>query len=404
MKALSAPALTFNCLLLSLLLFLPSCGGKAEGLPVRVRQPSTPERAAPPIDQSYLSGIRLDPGYIYDMPEYEHLSPSELSQLIVKEIAEGGFNTIFLYAYSPVYGAYYRTFYPATDINRSLGFDSIVPRITSEAKRRGLRVIAVLPVNDFKQAWNEHPEWRVKTRNGKDYAPDPEHHYLSPAHPGFRAWHQGFLKDFLRINPEVDGVEAVEPGFDLNWDGSVDYNEEAVKEFARRFPNASPRGSLWEKFRAALLTEHLGNMFALIHEHEKQAFVVQTWPARKDGSLLSSDEIMRGLGFDWQATLNLPGAARPDWVNGELIFQQWRAKFGGAVFTPAWTQTAAKTFTAFVGARARTILHAEYSNFDGKFGSFSATLPEVAEALKGAKDTADGQDVYDYHLWRQLRR
>ncbi|RYZ95701.1 MAG: hypothetical protein EOP11_24525, partial [Proteobacteria bacterium] len=381
-------------LFMALFLFLPSCGGRAESLPYKQSQPSAePAPANPPIDHAHLSGIRLDPGYIYDMPEYEFLSPAELAEFIVAEIAGGGFNTIFLYAYSPVYGAYYRTFYEATEVNRSLGFESIFPRIAGEAKRRGLSVIAVLPVNDFKQAWGEHPSWRVKNRAGGDYRPDAEHHFLSPAHPEFQAWYAGFLKDFLRLNPEVDGLEAVEPGFDLNWNGSVDFNPEALKQFGVRHPGAPKRGLAWEKFRSAMLTAHLARFFTLAHENLKQAFVVQTWPAKRDGSLVSSDEISQGLGFDWDATLNLPAPGRPDWANGELIFQQWRAKFGGATFTPAWAQAAGRSFAKFVGGRARTILHAEYSSFEGKYGSFDASPAEVAEALAESKATAQGQDV-----------
>jgi hypothetical protein len=348
-----------------------------------------------------LNGLRMDPGYFYDMPESRVLSVKELARLAVSEARAGGFNTIFLYAYNSYYGAFYPTNYPLTAVEPSLGKANVFRLVSREAIRQGLRVVAVLPVNDFRHAWEKESGWRVKKTSAQDYKPG-QARYLSPAHPGFRAWYEGFLQDFLAKNPEVHGIEAVEPGFDLQWAGAVDQNEAALGEFRRLYPGQAAKGAAWKRFRAAKLNEHLALFSRVAHAAGKESHVVQTWTARADGSLMTAPEIRDGLGFDWEALLELPRAERPDWINGEFIFQEGRATHGAA-FTPEWAQGAAREFTRFVNGRARAIIHAEHSEFSGPHGTFSASLGDVEVSLRSALTVAQGRDLYDYQQWRILK-
>jgi hypothetical protein len=350
-----------------------------------------------------LNGVRVDPAYFYDMPEAERMTPAQLATLVVSEIKQGGFDTIFLYAYSPYYGAFYPTTYSMTAVEPSLGKANIFRLVTQAAQAQGIKVVGVLPVNDFRSVWLQQSAWRVKKPSGKDYRPSTIVSYLSPAHPDFRKWYTGFLKDFLTRNPGVTGIEAVEPGFDLFWDGSVDYNAKGVAEFNAKYPGVPTKGSTWKLFRAAKLTELLAIFSRTAHSYGKESHIVQTWTARPNGTLMTSAEIRDGLGFDWDGVLKLTATDRPDWINAEFMFQQWRAEYGTAVFVPSWTNTAAQAFVKFVAGRARSIIHAEYSEFSGPYGTYSASLEDVQSALAGVPAIAQGQDVYSYHLWRDLR-
>jgi hypothetical protein len=354
------------------------------------------------IELEGLRGIRVDPGYFYDMPESSLLTPRQLAALVVSEIRAEGFNTLFLYAYNSYYGAFYPTAYPLTAMEPGLGKANIFNLVSEEARRQGLAVVAVLPVNSFRHAWAAKAGWRVKKASGQDYRPSSEATFLSPGHAEFRAWYEGFLRDFLRLNPGVKGIEAVEPGFDLNWEGNVDHNSQALAEFYRRYPGQAAKGAAWKQFRAALLTEHLALFSRVAHAAGKESHVVQTWTARPDGSLMTAAEIRNGLGFDWDGLLNLPKESRPDWINGEFMFQEWRATNGPA-FTPEWTSGAAKAFVSFVNNRARPIIHVEHSEFNGPYGRFTASLGEVETSLRGVLTFARGHDVYDYQQWRGLK-
>lgn len=349
----------------------------------------------------YMRGLRLDPSYLYEIPGYGSLPIQEFADRVVGEIQSGGFNTLFLYAYNSYYGAFYPTTYPLTAVEPGLGKAKIFPLLAAAAKARGMDVIAVLPVNDFRHAWKAQSAWRVKKRDGKDYRPNTETHFLSPGHSAFASWYAGFVRDFLARNPGVNGIEAVEPGFDLNWDGAPDYNPEVVKAFQAKQPGQATKGITWNRFRSTLLTAHLGLFSRLAHEAGKEAYLVQTYTARPDGSLMTAEEIRQGLGFDWNEVLNLPAAARVDGIMAELMFQEGKATHGTAAFTPGWTTRVAQEFVRFVNGRARALIHVEYSAFQGPHGSFSATEEEVQAALTGLVTFAQGEDTYAYQLWRK---
>jgi len=53
-----------------------------------------------------IKGLRFDPGYVYDDPA---LAGKSIQQIAAIAAQNAGFNTIFLFAYSPYYGAFYKT-------------------------------------------------------------------------------------------------------------------------------------------------------------------------------------------------------------------------------------------------------------------------------------------------------
>ena len=120
--------------------------------------------AATPISQ--LRGLRIDPSYF--AIQYPNLSIDQIAKKVIDSAIVAGTNTIFLYAYSPLNGAFYPTDYPQTEIEPLMGSVNAFGIIAKYAKSKGLRVFAVLPLNDFHQVWQENPAWRSKIRTGGD--------------------------------------------------------------------------------------------------------------------------------------------------------------------------------------------------------------------------------------------
>ena len=169
-----------------------------------------------------LRGLRVDIGYLYDM--YPGVEFSEVSRIVVSKAAASGINTLFVYAYNSVYGASYVTDYPHTQVEAGFGRLNILSFLSLEAKKYGIKVVACVPVNNFKRLWERKPGWRVKDKNGEDYRPAENMFLLSASHPEFKAWLFGFYKDLIYSNPYIEGVEIVEPFVDYRWQKEADYN------------------------------------------------------------------------------------------------------------------------------------------------------------------------------------
>lgn len=58
-----------------------------------------------------VRGLRFDPGYVYDDPQLSGKTVQQIAATAAQNMKNAGFNTIFLFAYSPYYGAYYNTAY-----------------------------------------------------------------------------------------------------------------------------------------------------------------------------------------------------------------------------------------------------------------------------------------------------
>ncbi|HWU42988.1 MAG TPA: hypothetical protein VN132_06100, partial [Bdellovibrio sp.] len=119
--------------------------------------------------QQNLRGLRVDPAYFQSL--YPDRAPADIARTVVLQAQSHGVNTLFLYAYSPLHGAFYKTNYPMTEVEPDLGAQGIFALIYNEALSRGLKIIASIPINDFHQVWDLHPDWRSKKIDGTDYKP-----------------------------------------------------------------------------------------------------------------------------------------------------------------------------------------------------------------------------------------
>lgn len=340
-----------------------------------------------------VKSIRVDPAYFYSL--YPDDSPAQIATKVVNQAKAFQVNTIFLYAYSSYYGAFYPSTYAMTKTEPDLGRSNIFGAVLKEAQASGLRVVAVMPLNDFRHVWLNRPKWRVKTRNGADYKPYSTVFLLSAWHPEFRSWLDGFFSDFLTKFPAVDGVEAVEPMVDFFWNKSSDYNAASNNEYKKRFPRGSLGDVNWLKFRAQGLTDLLAIMAKRTHMANKFSAVVQTWSIAKNGSLYTTEYLRDGMGFDFDGVLNLSGTSKIDVITGEFMWQQWRSEYGGSIFIPEWTRSAAIEFIKFVNNRSLPIIHVEASPFSGSAGTSTPTLNDLYNTLKSIQDIAPGIDIYD---------
>ncbi|MFV8258225.1 hypothetical protein ACNQKP_10475 [Bdellovibrio bacteriovorus] len=341
-----------------------------------------------------MRGLRVDPAYFSRL--YPNQSIEAIARRVVTQAKRAGANTLFLYAYSPLHGSFYRTTYPFTEVEEQMGEDNVFLEVYNTARTQGLKVVAVIPVNDFKKLWEEHPDWRSKMRNGLDYKPFSRTHHLSAWHPAYRAWFRGYVHDLLQKFPDLYAIEAVEPTVDCFWTGEPDYNPVSNAEFQRRHPLAALGDATWLKFRAQGLTNLVAIMSTVAHEHNILSAVVHTWPAHATGRLMSSEQIRDQVGFDFDGTLNLEGPEKIDIIVGEFLWQQWAGEYGGSVFTPEWTRRASLDFVRFVSGRSLPILHVEISPWYGQDSMVQPTLQEFQRTLWAIRDLGYGIDVYDH--------
>lgn len=345
--------------------------------------------------QSNLRGLRIDPSYFYNL--YPGQSAVEVSNTVVNLAKTNGVNTLFIYAYNTVYGAYYNTTYNFTVVENGYGKMNIFKELTTAAKKNGLKVVAVVPVNNFKHVWDNKPTWRSKLKTGADYIPATDMHLMSAWHPNFRTWLAGFYTDLLSNNPEIDGLEAVEPFVDYHWAKQSDYNSVSNNKFKNLYPKARLGDSTWLKFRAQGLTDLIDLMNTTAHSYNKQSYLVQTWTARSDGSLFSSDVLRDNMGLDINGILNLTNSNKLDFFMAELMWQQWAAEYGGTIFNPNWTQKASLDFINSVNNRSTPLVHVEITPFLGTMGYVAPTLTEFSATLQSIRDLNLGIDVYDYN-------
>ncbi|MDG0818125.1 hypothetical protein [Bdellovibrio svalbardensis] len=348
----------------------------------------------PAWSETPLRGLRVDPAYFSSL--YPEMNAQQIANLVVNEAATAGATALFLYAYSSLHGSFYLTSYPLTEIEEPMGSENIFSLVYTAARSRGLKVIAVIPINDFKLVWQEHPGWRSKLSNGEDYKPFVRTHHLSAWHPEFRLWLKGFVTDLLNKFPGLYAIEVVEPTVDCFWTGAPDYNPAANAAFKKKFPKGKLGDENWRKIRALGMTELIASVARTAHAHNIRAAVVQTWPSGYDGKLLTSDQVRDQVGFDFDGALNLKGPEKIDILTGEFLWQQWAAEYGGEVFTPAWTQKAAHDFVSFVRNRSTPIIHVEISPWYGQTTTVNPTIEEFKDTLKSINNMGLGIDVYDH--------
>ncbi|MCC2678339.1 MAG: hypothetical protein K0R29_915 [Pseudobdellovibrio sp.] len=348
-----------------------------------------------PAPEFKVNGMRIDISYMYKL--YPKKKVGEVVSEIIENSKKGSINTLFIYAFSSVYGAYYMTDYKFASVEKGFGIHNILKELTTAAKSNGIRVVAVVPINSFKEAWEKNPEWRVKDKKGRDYRPGKDIYPVSLWHPEFRKWVQGLYEDLLYRHPDLDGLEALEPSVDFNWNKQTDYNPVATATFKSFYPDSPLGGDDWLFFRARGMTEVIAIMNASARNAGKKSYVVHTWPAKSNGKLYTGSEIKEMTGLDIHGLLKLEGPSKLDYLVTELIWQQWAAEYGKKKFTAQWPKEAAKEVIKFVNHRSGVMIHVEPTPFKGKKGQVVPSLKEFSETLTSLRDLNVGVGVYDYN-------
>lgn len=347
-----------------------------------------------------IYAVRFDPGYYYNTG----LPVDTLVQRLVTHWEAQGVTTVYYYAYSFAYGARYRTRYAFTQ-QEDFGRLDLLRRVIDAAHRRNIKVVAWLYVLRHRGAWEARPEWRSLTADGQPYVQGFDRYFLSPHNPEAVQWWLGFVEDLLRAAPGLDGVDFAEPV--VNWWGAVaDHSPAARAAFERAHPDAPVGSDAWRRFRAEALGDVLEASIDVVRRYRKDAHVTMTLPARSDGSLLAPAVLAQHTGFDLDRLLR--GRSRPDYVNVELIYQQWVAEHQAPeVFTPEWTAAAAAEAQRLIGGRARLVVHVELSAFGGVVPS----LPQFARTLRALRgEGVNAIDLYATHLldssgaWEAVRQ
>lgn len=354
-----------------------------------------------------VRGLRVDIGYLYNL--YPGKSVTQIAETVVSRARANGVNTLFIYAYNPVYGAIYRTNYPSAPVESGFGRQNILNHFALEAKKSGMKVVASVPANNFKYLWEQKPAWRAKAADGSDYLPIENTYLLSAWHPEFRVWLTGFYKDLIINNPHIDGLEIVEPFIDLRWQKESDYNPVATSKFKRLYPNAKLGDDSWLQFRAQGLTDLISIMNSTAHFYSKSSYLVFTWPVQASGKLFEAEVSKNQIGLDIDGILRLTGTKKLDYLTGELIWQQWRAEYGTQNFSPAWTKQASLEFIDIINLRTKALIHVEITPFMGpQQNVVSPSASEFTESLNVIRELNIGVDVYDYSqiesagLWDEL--
>lgn len=332
--------------------------------------------------------VRFDPGYYYNTG----LPVDMLVQRLVTHWENQGVNTVYYYAYSFAYGARYRTRYPFTN-QEDFGRLDLLRRIIDAAHRRNMKVVAWLYVLRHKGAWEARPDWRSLTADGQPYVQGFDRYFLSPHNPEAVQWWLGFVEDLLRSAPGLDGVDFAEPV--VNWWGNLaDHSPAARAAFQRAYPEAKIGSDAWRRFRADALSDVLEASVEVARRYRKDAHITMTLPARSDGSLMAPAVLAQYTGFDLDRLLR--SQARPDYLNVELIYQQWIAEHQAPeVFTPEWTAAAAAAARRLIGGRARLIVHVELTEFGGVLPSMS----QFARTLRALRrEGFSAIDLYATHL------
>ena len=321
------------------------------------------------------TGVTLDPWSYVD----SGVSAETLAQALAERYSRNGVNTVFFYAYNVNEGAAYRTRYPGATLS-DWGRQDLLGHLIEACRARGIRVVAWLYSGRDRGAWMRHPSWRERTADGKEYNPLRLHatYFLCPRNPGVREWYAGLVRDLARRYPTLDGIELCEPV--VNWWGDqACHCETCEREFARAHPGAPANGPAWRRFRARGLTEFLSQCLAAISGEGVDTYIMTITDAWSNGAILSPRRQAEESGFDLDALLD--GPHPPDWVNFELIWQQWAAIFDSTeVFNPGWAADAAQQLTRRVDGRARVMLHVELTDF----GARRMTPADMEETIRRA--------------------
>ncbi|NOY69145.1 MAG: DUF2334 domain-containing protein [Deltaproteobacteria bacterium] len=334
--------------------------------------------------------VRFDPSYYYN----PYARPAGIAENLAKKWKDAGINTVFYRAYDPKHGAFYRTGYR---MNREGDFGryGLLEQVLDVCHKSGIRVFAWFPVLNHAGAWRANPQWRTKKADGGDYRAEGLQYPLCARNPEVRRWWNGFITDFLKTYPAIDGIDFGEPIISWNADDAC-----YCRICRAKFKTDPKRRS---DIRAAALTEILENSIRRVHRFGKTAVLTTVQVAGANGDLLDFGELSAMTGLDLTALLTAENGSRPDIVCPEFLWQQLRYRHEGqtvssgtgravkSVFTPEWTQKACRRFIDQLETGIRVVAHVELTDFPG-VDVKSRDLQTAMEAALRAG--ASGIDIY----------
>ncbi|HPG40823.1 MAG TPA: DUF2334 domain-containing protein [bacterium] len=327
-----------------------------------------------------INAVRFDPSYYYNSP----LKIEQMAAELTDQWKRHGINTIYFKAYDPLYGAKYKTTYTLNTV-ADYGKLDLLKYILKAAHEKDMQVIAWIPAFLHKAAWEKHPEWRIKNQDGSDYQLTSDNYPLCPATPAVRTWWLGFIRDLMKNYKDLDGIDIAEPI--ITWNGNHCYCDYC--RGSQSTPTISADG----------LNETITQTVGLIHSYKKIASITTVASIHDNGSIMSPREQMSKTGFDLNRILD--NEFRPDWLNVELMWQQWASLHNNdVVFTPEWIRSAAYTVLQQIDSRSNAIAHVEITSFPGV--RVNAEL--LSQTIINAKESGfENIDVYDTHLLDSLR-
>ncbi len=339
---------------------------KAPERSVVVLEPIRETRSVPVI-----KGVTLDP-WAYTG---EGIAAETLAEALAERYSRNGVNTVFFYAYNVEEGAAYRTRYGGASTS-DWGREDLLRHLLEACRTRGIRVVAWLYSGRDRGMWLARPQWRERTVDGKEYNPLRLHatYFLCPRNPEVRSWYAGLVRDLAHRYPRLDGIELCEPL--VNWWGDqACYCDVCRHAFAAARPGEPPGGAAWRRFRTQGLTEFLSQCMQAISDEGVDTYIMTITDAWSNGSILSLRRQANESALDIDGLLD--GPHPPDWVNFELIWQQWAAIYGTEVFNAGWAAETAQRLMRRVDGRARVMFHVELTDF----GSQQMTPAKIAETI-----------------------
>jgi hypothetical protein len=341
------------------------------------------------IQEDKIKGMRFDPAWYY----FRGYTAKTLAEKVTNDAYNNNVNTIFMMTYNNTVG-FYLTSYQDIDVEGGFGAQNMLGELLTAAHAKNIKVVAWLPINNFKKTWENHPDWRSKGKDGKDYIPASGVHFLSALHDSFQQWYRGFLHDLLTRYPSLDGIETAEGVIDWTWNKSADYNSAANQKYFATYPSGTLGDTNWVLFRAQGLTKLHEILVQEAREHGKKAYVVSGWAAKTDGHLMASSDIRDGCGFDFDGIMNSP--YKPDFVIAEMMWQEW-AILNPTLFTPDWTLQATNEFLAKVNGRVGAIVHIEMTPWPPDSPQVTPTNSQFETSLRHAFTGTQGAEFYDHY-------
>lgn len=332
--------------------------------------------------------VRFDPSYYY-----QGKRPQSLAHELSKQWKRAGVNLIFYRAYDPAYGAFYRTSYKYNQ-EGEFGKYNLLKYILKECHKRGIQVFGWFPVLNHRGAWEANPEWREKDYQGNYYSKPGLEYPLCSRVEDVKNWWYGFIKDFLKNYPQIDGLDLGEPV--VSWSkGEACYCQQCMDAYREL------KGKLsLSEIRAQPLSSLLKKSMEIINALQKKTSLTFVLSADSSGKIFNLQQLKDLTGFDLEAVLQASEKSRPDMICPELIWQQWKSQFiedkqASSIFTPSWPQKAVDELMKHVDTPVEVVPHVEITDFPSVEVSTDEFLTSLESVLKVE---GSGIDIYSSSL------